>query len=266
MNFWICSNCGKKVAETLKSCPYCKALQKQGIAIGSDNSKNLKIIIGLLFGIIVIGAYFMMKGGSSTASEQPKPLYIVQQKSAPQNDAASQAGAATTQANVPQPVNPQGHQATNKAAPPVAIEAVNALKKLQARTQVGITYKDYAPALGEAKFALNLFVESSQSKDFPELVQILNSAFETFKISGEVWDDKFSGRRYAYGDDLTFKKYHPLIFSKYPEADKNLGEGGIVWRDGNNELINIGKTVSFLFSKANEDIQKASAMIGIISQ
>lgn len=265
MNFWICSNCGKKVAETLKTCPYCKALQKNGITAVTENSRNLKIIIGLLIVIIVIGASFMMKGGSSTTSEQPRPLYIVQQKSAPQNNAALQAGAATAQANVPQPANPQGQQATSKAAPPVAIEAVNALKKLQARTQVGITYKDYAPALGEAKFALNLFVESSQSKDFPELVQILNSAFETFKMAGEVWDDKFNSSRRST-TELTFKSYYPALFSKYPDADKSMTEGGIMFRYDNKEYINIGTCVSFLFSKANEDIQKASAMIGNISQ
>jgi hypothetical protein len=39
-------------------------------------------------------------------------------------------------------------------------DAVLALKKLQAKIQEGISYMDYRNALGEAKFPLNIFLES----------------------------------------------------------------------------------------------------------
>lgn len=244
MNFWTCI-CGKKVAENLKACPYCKALRQAEIKVVSADTQYLKIIIALLSIIIVAGAIYLFTRGSNTTAE-PKPLYIVQKSSSQ----GTSGNTPTTASN-----------SAKKAVPPVAIEAVNALKKLQARAQVGITYKDYAPALGEAKYALNLFVESTQSKEFPELSQLLTSAFDTFKMAGEVWDDKFSGRQYAHLDGYTFKSYFSALFAKYPDADKNDSDGGIVFRTDTNELINIDRAVSFLFSKANQDIQKASALI-----
>ncbi len=243
MNYWVCV-CGKKVSENKKECPYCKALRLEEINVVSADTQYLKIIIALLSVVIVAGAIYMFtRGGNAPTAAESKPMYVGLQQpsqSTPGNQSSTPA---------------------KKIVPPVAIEAVNALKKLQARTQVGITYKDYAPALGEAKFALNLFSESTQAKEFPELAQLLTSAYDTFKMAGAVWDDKFSGRRYAYLDDHTFKSYYPELFAKYPDADQETANGGILFRTDGKELINIGTAVSFLFSKANQDIQKASALI-----
>lgn len=239
MNYWVCS-CGKKVSENLKACPYCKMSRRQEITEASDNTKYMKAAIGLLLLIIVVGAYMFVKKGDTTP-DQSRPLYVVQQKQHPQDPA-------------------QTTQTTNKVVPPVAIEAVNALKKLQAKTQVGITYKDYSPALAEAKYALNLFIESSQAKDFPELAETLSSAFETFAMAGEVWSAKFSGSSVS---SFGRKSDHPAVFAKFPEIDQIVSKGGtgviIEEKDGGPFLID--GLVSFLFSKGNQEIQKASAMI-----
>ena len=50
-----------------------------------------------------------------------------------------------------------------------AKDAIRALKKLEARVEAGISYKDYAPALGDAKFEVNLFLESPEAKEMPRL-------------------------------------------------------------------------------------------------
>jgi len=50
------------------------------------------------------------------------------------------------------------------------------MKKLQARTQAGISYNDYAPALGEAKFEINLFLESPAAKENYKFTEAIPSS------------------------------------------------------------------------------------------
>ena len=202
-----------------------------------ENSNYLKVVIGILLCVIAVGAYMFTKRGS-TAAEQPKPMYVAQQ-----NTNAQQPGSS---------------QPTNKTVPQVAIDAVDAMKKLQAKTQVGIAYKDYSPALADAKFALNLYTESAQSKEFPELSQSLNSAFETFKMAGDVWSDKFSGSSVS---KFSYKTNHPTVFLKFPDAAQDYSKGGVIISEQDGGAFSIDTMISFLFSKANEEVQKASAMI-----
>ena len=46
-------------------------------------------------------------------------------------------------------------------------DAVMALKKMEARVQSGISYRDYGNALADAKFPVNLFMESIEVKKNP---------------------------------------------------------------------------------------------------
>ncbi|MGD0217487.1 MAG: hypothetical protein ABSC45_08265 [Desulfobaccales bacterium] len=57
-----------------------------------------------------------------------------------------------------------------------AKDALRAMKKLQARTQAGISYNDYAPALGEAKFEINLFLESPAAKENYKFTEAIPSS------------------------------------------------------------------------------------------
>jgi len=52
-----------------------------------------------------------------------------------------------------------------------AKDGIIALKKLQAKCQTGISYRDYSNALGEAKFPVNMYTESEESKKYPDLTQ-----------------------------------------------------------------------------------------------
>ena len=51
-------------------------------------------------------------------------------------------------------------------------DAVMALKKMEARVQSGISYRDYGNALADAKFPVNLFMESIEVKKNPELTDL----------------------------------------------------------------------------------------------
>ncbi len=78
-----------------------------------------------------------------------------------------------------------------KAAIPLqARDAVVALKKLEARTQTGITYDDYLKALGEARFAVNLFADSEESKKFQTLREAVQNIMSDYQFAGDVWKMK----------------------------------------------------------------------------
>jgi len=85
-------------------------------------------------------------------------------------------------------------RAADQAAPPnkpvvpqVARDSVLALKKLEARTQAGISYDDYLRALGDTKFAVNLFLDSQDSKKFSELAEAVRKAMSDYQFAGETW-------------------------------------------------------------------------------
>lgn len=73
---------------------------------------------------------------------------------------------------------------------PSAKEAVAALKRLEAFTEVGVNKTKYAEALGETWGSLKIFVESPEGQsDYPELSLLLVEAIELYKKAGEFWND-----------------------------------------------------------------------------
>lgn len=88
----------------------------------------------------------------------------------------------------------------SKQPPKAAMSAVKALKRLEARTQVGISYREYGPALGEAKAEVNLFLESPEAAKMPELTTSISKAMNHYKTAMKVWR-----RRIRYGDLLRLR-------------------------------------------------------------
>jgi len=69
-----------------------------------------------------------------------------------------------------------------------AKEAVRTLKKLEARVQVGISYRDYMPALGDAQFEVNQFLESSEARKKPHLAESINKVMDHYIIAGNLFE------------------------------------------------------------------------------
>lgn len=74
-----------------------------------------------------------------------------------------------------------------------AKDAYRALKKLEARTQAGINYRDYRTALGEAKLDYNLYVESSNAQREPAITKSLKDAMACYALAMMAWEQIFSG-------------------------------------------------------------------------
>jgi len=72
-------------------------------------------------------------------------------------------------------------------------DAVMGLKKLQARCQSGISYRDYSNAVADAKFPVNVFIESADAKKSPELTESINKAMGHYEYASKLWNLKMSG-------------------------------------------------------------------------
>jgi hypothetical protein len=111
-------------------------------------------------------------------------------------------------------------------------EAYKALKKLEAKSQVGTDYRGYMDALGDANLELNLFAESKSAGASPELVESLKKALEHYKDAADLWKtivdhpertpDFFPNEK---SDGKTDEQWHVnlvetarMMFKKYPAA------------------------------------------------
>ena len=73
-----------------------------------------------------------------------------------------------------------------------AREAIAALQKLEASFLVGISYRDYTPALGETLHQVRGFLESPGAATKPELAESLRKVLLHYAMVKEVWDDELT--------------------------------------------------------------------------
>jgi len=72
-------------------------------------------------------------------------------------------------------------------APQSARNVLNMLKKLQARTEVGITYADYLRAVGETWGDVKIFAESPDGKKLPELSLLAVKIAGDYETASKAW-------------------------------------------------------------------------------
>jgi hypothetical protein len=153
-----------------------------------------------------------------------------------------------------------------------AKDAFKALKKLEAKCQSGISYRDYGPALGDAKFEFNMFLESEEAKIKPELANSINKAMGHYIAAGTIWDTFLAltkGKRFSgsllifesgpggYLVDQNEKDFANLLFKTYPNTAKKMEEGGAVM------IIDEHVNGAAKYFKASPDIVKRMKNYGL---
>ncbi|HTF66507.1 MAG TPA: hypothetical protein VK638_27865 [Edaphobacter sp.] len=58
-----------------------------------------------------------------------------------------------------------------------AKEAVIALKKLEARTDAGVSHRDYLVALGDTNFSVRQFLESERAREVPRVFDFSSQGY-----------------------------------------------------------------------------------------
>jgi len=86
-----------------------------------------------------------------------------------------------------------------KPIPEGARKAYEALKKLQAKTEVGINKVNYGRELGEVWYVVKKFLDSEDAKGHPRLSRELAHAMECFKLANGAWKDMIQLRDSSRG-------------------------------------------------------------------
>lgn len=147
-----------------------------------------------------------------------------------------------------------------KAISESAKNAVRALKKLEARCQAGISYRDYAPALGDATFEVNMFIETDDSKKLENLTASIKKTLLHYVNANILWELRFSMKHEIY--DI-YSDFTSSFFQLYPEANKSVEEGGIISKldDYPNGAVYFPIAISYVFSEASKELANSFALL-----
>jgi len=153
-----------------------------------------------------------------------------------------------------------------------AKDAIMGLKKLQARCQSGISYRDYSNALGEAKFPVNLFMESAEAKKIPELTDSIKIVMGHYEYAGYIWHEKIAAISKSTPDPVEYwltlgwiPTLGPLgreLTKRYPGI-KTFGENYLVdsaletiWATAAQELENTTKLYAKTEGNSSSEVDK----------
>lgn len=162
-----------------------------------------------------------------------------------------------------------------------AKEAFMALKKLEARIQIGITHQDYVRELGEAKFPVNLYLEGPEAKNDLELALLIGTIMYHYIQSEFVFKENLRGPfrfidkgAYSKEDKAKQKIYRDLI-ERYPQFNKFIEEGGAITtdlrepvdeaKDINNlkfgRVLQLDYLLPLIWKQASDDLKKAQILL-----
>lgn len=137
-----------------------------------------------------------------------------------------------------------------------AKEAIMALKKMEARTQSGISYRDYSSALGEAKFAVNMFQESKDASKDIELKESILRVMGHYEMAGTFWGYKFS--IWEHGISGKGKK---IVIAIYPDASKDADSGGaVIDIGGGSKIMIVERLLPIIWSEASNELTIATKL------
>jgi hypothetical protein len=133
-----------------------------------------------------------------------------------------------------------------------ANDAYLALKKMEAKTQVGISQLNYAPALAETKFAVERYLESKEAKKTPELNKHLDKALTAYLHAKDIFDVRSDGDT-PFIDTLKgelVRKVYPKVISYPSHLEGTPREGAKYYK--------LPEVISGLWGEASKEIKKAS--------
>lgn len=141
-----------------------------------------------------------------------------------------------------------------------AKEAVRALQKLQVRTEVGISYRDYAPAVGDALLEVKLFLNSPEAKEKPELAVAISKVMQHYTYAGGWWQIKFAymrlyGANTELGNTISINEGASReALNKYPHLRNVIKTIGLINR---REVLWIDDILPIIWGAAKEDLDLA---------
>lgn len=144
-----------------------------------------------------------------------------------------------------------------------AKEAVRALQKLQARVEVGISYRDYAPALGDAKFEVKLFLQGPEAKEKTELASSVISSMSIYELALSIWQLGFAQvQTYNARPGMILKSSVESLCSSHPEVANEMSAwNGISGTARRNNQIPVEYIIRGLWKEAGKELEKAITLL-----
>lgn len=141
-----------------------------------------------------------------------------------------------------------------------AKDAIQALKKLQMRTETGVSYREYPSILSDTKYTVKMYVESPEGALNSELSKLLLEPLNHFESALTIWKDKFSTNKgncpsnWLCDDDIY------AVTKVYSDAPVHIAGYTKI------KYLDIDETISFLWAKGKKDIDKASLLLGQVEK
>lgn len=151
-----------------------------------------------------------------------------------------------------------------------AKEALLGLKKLEARCQIGISYHDYSSAVADAKFPVNVFMESAEAEKFPDLKAAINKAMGHYETANIFWNRRMNPRQgeieLQSGLIWTKSPMGQYISNAYPQAVAIAPTTGINWLLGNPKYYPLDSVLPIIWGEASKELANATALYSTIEE
>lgn len=135
-----------------------------------------------------------------------------------------------------------------------ARDAIKSLKKLEAKCQIGISYKAYFEVLGDVQFDINMFLESPEAGKYPELSDSIFVVMEHYKFAGTFLEYFFGKKAVIYHRGID-KDIGMDIIYKYPKSLNALVHT-------NNDFgLDPFKTVRIIWEEASQELKIATKLL-----
>jgi len=140
-----------------------------------------------------------------------------------------------------------------------AKEAMKALKKMDVRTEVGVSYQDYSPLVSDCKVEVDSFLESKAAKKSPEFAAHLKKAMDYYLLAKKIWDLKFMVSR-PNDFPTVDSDIGQAIRSLFPEAKSKKPTGPETYGDTRSYYY-IPEVLNDIWVKAGKESKKAAVYL-----
>jgi hypothetical protein len=134
-----------------------------------------------------------------------------------------------------------------------ARDAIEALQKIGARVEVGISYKDYAAVLGEANYKIKPYLNDQNSNKNLKLKEAIQKTWVHYLTANQVWEYQFARGHSSNTPNLLDRKSYiktdaqfiDTLIKTYPEISQKIQDGrflsfsdalAVVWQAASTEL------------------------------
>lgn len=130
--------------------------------------------------------------------------------------------------------------------------ALVALRKLDARVSVGISYRDYPSVLSDAKFAVGQFSRSEAARNLREMDTRLENVLHHYDTALDLWRVRFAdprGRASETFDRFENERLYDRLMTKYA--------GRVQAAMVNGRSLHYGATLSVIWGAARQELDEA---------